>query len=248
MGLQYSPRIVTEGLYFYLDAAERSSYSGTGIQWNDLSGNSKTATLSNGVQYASASNGIFLFDGSNDYITMDSAANDYAWTANNSVGSNTICYELWFKTTDGGGLLISKPWNGSGRYNILVYPGSFSLLVGSGVYQGNDQSNSIAFPASTDGNWHQLIIWASPTQMGYYLDGGASQGVINHNLTGGASDYGNAGLPLGIMSLYFYGEGWSGNTGFSIEGSVSIFRAYKRVLSPAEALQNYNAQKSRFNF
>jgi len=213
----------------------------------DLSGNSRTANIANGVLFSKDNKGILNFDGSNDYITMNSAANDYAWTANGSVGSSTMCYELWYKTTDTSGLLISKPWNGSGRYNILVSPGNFSLLVGTGVYQGGDQSNGIDFPASADNNWHQLVIWASSTQMGYYLDGGASKGTINHGLTGGASDFGNAGLPLGIMSLYFYGEGWSGNTGFSIEGSISIFRSYRRILSEAEVLQNYNAQKSRFN-
>lgn len=246
MALHYNPKIVTTGLYFYLDSGDQNSYSGTGTTWYDLSGNNRTANLANGVSYSSSYKGVLNFDGSNDYVTMNDAANDYAWTANGSVGSSTLCYELWYKTTDGGGLLISKPWNGSGRYNILVYPGSFSLLVGTGVYQGGDQSNGISFPASIDGNWHQLVIWASSTQMGYYLDGGASQGTINHGLTGGASDYGNAGLPLGIMSLYFYGEGWSGNTGFSIEGSVGIFRAYRRILSEQEVLQNFKAQKSRF--
>jgi hypothetical protein len=65
-------------------------------------------------------------------------------------------------------------------------------------------------------------------------------------LTGGASDFGNAGLPLTLMTLYPYGEGWGGNTGFSVAGDVGAFKAYNRQLSVTEVTQNYNATKGRF--
>jgi hypothetical protein len=39
MGINYSPRIVTDGLVLCLDAGNSKSYPGSGGTWYDLSGN-----------------------------------------------------------------------------------------------------------------------------------------------------------------------------------------------------------------
>jgi len=237
MGILRGPNIVTDGLVLALDPASSRSYPGTGTTWYDLSESSTNGTLTNGVTYSSIDNGIMVFDGSNDYVTIAGPNNDHAWTHDGSVGSSILCLEIWVKTTDGSGRIISKPWNGSGQYNISVYPNTFALLAGS--------SASIGLPTVNDGNWHQLIVWANSATMGYYFDG-TSTNSISHNITSSVISSGNSQLPLGIMTLYFYGSGWSGNTGHAIDGDVGIFRKYSKVLSAAEALQNFNATKSRF--
>ena len=38
MGVNYNPKIVTDGLVLCLDAANKRSYPGSGSTWNDLSG------------------------------------------------------------------------------------------------------------------------------------------------------------------------------------------------------------------
>lgn len=244
MALKYSPQIVRNGLIFAVDAADKNSYPGSGTSWYDLSGNNRTGTLLNSPGYYTR---YINFDGTNDYANPGGAADLYAWTANGSVGNSYFTYDIWIRTSDGSGLIVSKPWNGSGRYNILVGPGSFSLLVGTGTPGGGDQSYSIGYTAGIDtGNWTNLVVWASPIQMGYYINGGQYSGTATHGLTGGASDFGNAGLPLTLMTLYPYGEGWGGNSGFSIAGDVGTFKAYNRLLTTAELSQNYNSQKSRF--
>jgi len=65
-------------------------------------------------------------------------------------------------------------------------------------------------------------------------------------MSGGVPSSGNPGLPLAVMTLYPYGSGWAGLEGFSILGEVGVFRSYNRILSPAEVLSNYDAQKLRF--
>lgn len=70
MGLAHSPRIVTDGLVLALDAANPKSYPGSGTTWTDLSGNGNNGTLVNSPTYLSDNNGIFLFDGVNDYTTV----------------------------------------------------------------------------------------------------------------------------------------------------------------------------------
>ena len=59
--------IVREGLKLWLDASNLSSYPGTGTVWTDLSGNGNNGTLVNGVGF---SNGVMVFDGVNDYVTV----------------------------------------------------------------------------------------------------------------------------------------------------------------------------------
>ena len=53
----YGPRIVTDGLQLYLDAANVKSYPGSGTDWRDLSGNSNTSSLVNGPTYSSDDGG-----------------------------------------------------------------------------------------------------------------------------------------------------------------------------------------------
>ena len=70
MALAHSPKIVTNGLVLCLDAANPKSYPGTGTTCFDLSGNNNNGTLVNGTTYSDTNNGRFIFDGSNDYITV----------------------------------------------------------------------------------------------------------------------------------------------------------------------------------
>jgi len=239
MGISVGSHIVTDHLEVNLDGSSEISYSGSGTQWTDRSGNGRHGTLTNEPTFSTDNGGLFDFDGSNDYVTISGPNNDNAWTPDNSVGSDILCFEIWFKGTDGSGRIISKPWNGSGQYNISIYPNDFTLLAGT-------QSNSIGFTNIIDGQWHQLVLWANNIQMGYYCDGGSSSNSITHNITEGVPQYGNSGLPLGLMTLYFYGQGWSGNTGHANQGRVALFRKYSKVLSQEEVLQNYNATKGRF--
>ena len=70
MGLAHSPSIISDGLVFYLDAANRRSYSGSGLTVNGLVGGIG-GTLINGTGFSTANNGTFIFDGTNDYILCD---------------------------------------------------------------------------------------------------------------------------------------------------------------------------------
>jgi hypothetical protein len=68
MAVGYNPSIVSDGLVFFLDPANKRSYSGSGLTTNGLVGGIGGA-LVNGVGFTSSNNGSFFFDGSNDYIS-----------------------------------------------------------------------------------------------------------------------------------------------------------------------------------
>ena len=65
MSTHYSPRIVTDGLVLYLDAANPKSYPGTGTDWFDLSGNGNDGTLYNVTHLPLESNGVIQTNGVN---------------------------------------------------------------------------------------------------------------------------------------------------------------------------------------
>ena len=68
MGLSHSPRIVTDGLVFCVDAANKRSYPGAGTTWTDLTANKNNGTLTNGPTFDSANGGSIVFDGSDDRV------------------------------------------------------------------------------------------------------------------------------------------------------------------------------------
>ena len=64
MSLNHSPAIVTDGLVFCSDPANRRSYSGAGTSFNDLISGS-SGSLVNNATYDNDGGGSFLTDGAN---------------------------------------------------------------------------------------------------------------------------------------------------------------------------------------
>ena len=62
MAFNYSPKTVTDGLVFAVDAANKKSYPGSGTTWTDLAG-SNDGTLTNGPTFDSGNGGSIDFDG-----------------------------------------------------------------------------------------------------------------------------------------------------------------------------------------
>lgn len=245
MAFSNGPTLVTDGLIFSLDAGDRNSYPGSGTVWQNIAGSGYAGGFVNGASFTSSLNqGAISTNTTSSYITIagNTSNNDNAWTADNTIGSNTVCYEIWVRTTDIDGRILSKPWNGGGQYNLALDASNWTVMVGANLTSTITFANSL-----NNGLWRQIVVWASATQIGYYIDGGAYAGSQNHGLTGGVGSSGNATLTLMLMSLYPYGEGWSGNSSFTVLGNVAVFRKYNRVLSAQEVRLNYHVLKSRFN-
>ena len=93
MGLKHHPRVVTNGLIYYLDAANTRSYGGSGLTAYSLIGDANGA-VNNGTGFTTSFGGAFVFDGSNDHIQLDktllSGTQDFTislWIEGNGVGS-----------------------------------------------------------------------------------------------------------------------------------------------------------------
>lgn len=99
MALRHSPKIVTDGLVLYLDAANPLSYPGSGTTWFDLSNFKKNWTFGASVWSHSASEGTFNVNNTGNYVGR--SGTDYATITNGT-------FVIWFKTTDDQSLFLSE--------------------------------------------------------------------------------------------------------------------------------------------
>jgi hypothetical protein len=235
---RFDNNIVRFGLVMELDAGNPYSYAGAGSDWFDVSGNNNTSLLVGTTlpTFSNTNGGILIYDGDTQYSRTPSPSNNFAWTPS-GVGLNNMTIDLWIKTTDGSGTILSKPWSGNGEYNFGLGHQGFSIVIGN-------QTNTLGFSSILTGNWINLVIVVSPTQYGAYINGVQNTALTNHGITNNTPTYGNGQIELTLMTLYPYGGG--GNAGFSTQGNIGSFRIYNRVLSASEVLQNYNATKGRF--
>ena len=74
MSFKYGNGMVTDGLIFYLDAANPRSFVSGSTSWYDMTRNSNNGTLTNGPTYDSSNGGAVVFDGSNDYINFGNSS------------------------------------------------------------------------------------------------------------------------------------------------------------------------------
>ena len=79
--------IITSDLVLNLDANNYTS----GSTWTDISGQSNNGTI-NGATYNSGDGGYFIFDGTNDYVSLP-AGSDFAY------GTGNFTVETWFNVT-----------------------------------------------------------------------------------------------------------------------------------------------------
>tara|TARA_R110002020_G_scaffold240769_2_gene453833 strand:+ start:904 stop:1563 length:660 start_codon:yes stop_codon:yes gene_type:complete len=208
--------IITDGLVFHVDAANRASYprSTTAVLNDTINSNGGTANSS-----PTFTNDAFDFDGTDDYF-------QYSVTPNDLVGSS-FSIGAWINTdVSTQGMIISN--TNASRFYIETYLRSGNLYCHWGIGSSQNSATSAA-QISTD-TWHYYIATYDGNIATGFLNG-----VLKDTTTIGAKSYGSNNLRIGyhLNSLAFNGE----------IGPVHI---YNRALSSTEVLHNYNALKGRF--
>ena len=216
-----APNIVTDGLVFYLDAANTKSYISGSSTWTDISGFQRNGTLTNGPTFNTASGGNIVLDGSNDFVTFgDVAALNF--TTAFSIG-------CWFRASavqpsvDSAimGNLNGLPYNG---YMLWYNSNTVDFYYNSGI-----RANSTTTIVSNVW-YHVMGIWTGAAAQ-IYLNG-----VLNVSTA-------QATGPLTGSTLFTVGQ-YQASRNFA--GNISACSAYNRALSATEVLQNYNATKGRY--
>ena len=233
MAIAYNTSIVTDGLIFGLDAANSRSYSGSGIIVNDLVGGIG-GTLVNGVGFTSSNNGLFSFDGTNDYINITTDVLD--------LGTSNFSVSVWFKTiaTQTQSLIANQVSNGWNGFNFGI---NSSGYITPTVDWGNSQQYGALQSATAynDNVWREatfVMNGATVSNWKLYINGEP----VNAPLEGGSvstisgSGIGNnVNLTVGTRTFGSY-----------FSGQIGVTKIYNKALSSAEVKQNYNATKKRY--
>jgi hypothetical protein len=224
MALEHHPKIVTNGLIFYIDTANTRSYSGSGTTVYGLVSGTNV-TLTNGVGFGTTNTNYFIFDGANDNIPFSLS----------SIG-NTLTVEFWARIKAFNGGMIF----GFNRYDVWTSNGNIGFNTA--------QSDQYGITSSQVTNLGLLNQWkhyifemrsdVAYTNNKIYINSenqSLTQIASSENSTNRNFNSGNGRI-----------SSWLFDNNYNISMDLAQFRVYSRALTATEVIQNYNSSKKRF--
>jgi hypothetical protein len=222
--------IVTTGSVLYVDAGIATSYGGSGTTWTDLTTNSNNGTLTNGPTYNAGSGGSILFDGTDDYVSINNSTSLQV--------ADTFTISAWIYPnilSNRFTVFSTRRLNTAGSWQLEVGTGSGGtgrvVITGVGTFMAESINDVI-----TSNVWSN-ICFVKPNN--------ATQGGIIYVNGVSVSLFGT--LPYTILNNpdeKLIGCGT--NIGLFFPGRISNVCLYNRVLSAQEVLQNHQSQRQRF--
>lgn len=228
--VDFTSGISKTNLVLHVDASSSSSYSGSGSNWQDLSGQGNHMTLY-GATYTTTSGGEFTFAGN---------SSSYAWTSNAVItGNSARTVSWWHKGTSydddpavsiGNTRLANEMWVLS-----LQSTGTTINVYGwTGTY---DENNLSLGENTRDGNWHNhTVTWDA-------LNPGTIKVYVNGSLTATIQRSTNeayntsSGVTIG-------GNDEGADRQFA--GTIGEVAIYNDVLDASVINANYIATKTRY--
>ena len=232
MAFNYSPKVITDGLVLYLDAANNRSYPGSGTTWTDLSRGGSNGALTNGPTFNSANGGSIVFDGVDDGVLVNSPPF--------SSSTNSLTFNFWVYgtgTSTASQTILGRDTNSGAIPHVLIRrTGNLNLTF--------NHSNGISPATTTLSNvfLNNLDKWVNLQITANYTTGTVilyRNGVFYTQFTMSTPIFPNTNVPIYISSFAFPGF-------FTWTGNISITKIYNRALSTQEIQQNYNATKTRY--
>jgi hypothetical protein len=260
MSTSYSPKIVTNGLVFFLDSSNpKSLASGSKTSWIDLSANKYTCTFSNlsGSNYGdnfSTSTGsipaIVMNTGSVGYgvittgLTYSSLGiltNGYTFESVvnlNGYANSARAQGALFLGAIGSNQGLAASYNTDNVFSFTTfYTNTASAAAGV-------QATAASIPIQS-GSWYHVtgVVEVSPTPITRIYINGVQMSTNSSysgfsSLNNGTLSVGGTSTLLGTSPNQYEYAAWN--------GSISFSRIYNRPLTPAEVLQNFTATKGRF--
>ena len=197
--------------------------------WKDMTGKGNDATVE-GATYQGGNNGVWDFDGSNDYITIP---DDNAWYPETNYTA-----ECWFNcdSIGGGGYdAIFGQWQNE---NVNATNSWILEYVGTDLrfYYITDGGSDLAYKSLgtvSTGAWHHFVFSKAGSTTKMFIDG--IQVVDDFDI--GTMQNGTGPFTIGgnVASA-----GW-------FNGKIATVRIYKgKGFTSSEVLNNFNANRTRF--
>lgn len=220
--------VVSSGLQLYFDAGLSTSYPGSGTTWNDISGNSKTATIYGNFSFVSSGSASYLTDFWNfsTYATINSTS---------YTNLTAITMQVIFRYTNG-----ENPYDGAKFIAAFSGGNDFGIETGSG-YNLNFSSDG--------GGRRSPTIYAAPDQWHFFSAVRDTSTLSISGCIDGGSRSTNTYASLSTLS---WTGGWMLNrsntgAGVTLRGArVGAILYYNRALTTTEEIQNYNYFKTRY--
>ena len=229
MAVGYNPSIVSDGLVFYLDAANTRCYSGSGLTVNGLiSGLGGTLV---GAGFGSTNSGYFTFRNNTDKLIIGNPQVLRGLQLN-------FTLSCWFnQIANRQYSTLYADYSNDNSHKLVSL-----LRVDGGIlrYYTSNSSGGIQAvnPASiTNGLWYFVSVTvtgtlSSPTTS-IFLNGT----TFNNSLSALSST-------PDITATHSIGGNVYANEGFN--GNISQVKIYNRALTQQEILQNFNATRFRY--
>ncbi len=212
------------GLVLHLDAGNPSSYSGSGLTWNDLSGNGSHVTLTS-TSYDPGNGGTIVFNGTSSYANFNA----------NIGNTNVVTVDMWVKTNS----LANGMYFGFNKYDAFVNDGSIGFNTANSDQYGITSSRVTEL--GIEGSWRHLVFVmyaGSKTNNKIYVNGEIQS--LTQILESFSASNANFNSGEGRISGWLAGLTWRMNM------NVASFKIYNRELSPQEITNNFNASRTKF--
>ena len=232
MGVSGGPDIIQDGLVLSLDASDRNSYVSGSTIWRDLSSSQNNNTLTNGPTFNSTNGGSIAFDGTDDFSSFSSNITfsiTQPWS-----------YSIWLSPASGmvGAWKNIIAQNADTNCTWMFHPNAL------GFYQSfYNSATYIWYTSIKPGTtlpidiFSNIVITCSPVDADRTFFTAYLNGVITDTTTFTWS-------PINRNQVF---NRIGGNGARYYIGNIANTFIYNKVISAQEVLQNYNAQKSRFN-
>ena len=221
--------ISTDNIVFAVDAGNLASYnSGSSVTYDLIKGDEgdvygytdADGVLTNGVVFEESNNGIWKFDGENDYISFGSSTLQYQY-------DDSFTLNIWINPDAVSGFkhLMGITW------------GSYRLAHSNSAISFRLDQNNIATSGGqlVVGQWTNITaLWDGPTRTAkVYQDGKLVSQVTNASI-----DWVSQGTDFRLAS--------SPGEDYYFNGKIAMASVYDKSLTDEEILQNYHATATRF--
>lgn len=232
MSIQLGPKLTTDNLSIYLDAANTRSFVNTTSGWTDLTRKRQTLSLS-GATYNSNNAGVLYFDGN-----LGSSAS----IGESIFSSNSRTFDVWFKREQNVSAYnivwaLYVPYLGFRTNNEF----HFSYYTNNGA---NVQQNLYSGTLFNDNVWYNVTC---TIEYNLAATTATSKMYVNGTLIKTQTHIaGTMTQPITSSNNYLIIGNWYFTNPYPFKGNISNFRIYERILTDEEIYKNYLTLKSRF--
>jgi hypothetical protein len=236
MAFNYSPKVVTDGLVLYLDAANFRSYPGSGSTiYNMVSATTypSMALYGDVANYGSIGNGVVTLGGAGNNTSSGTILRGLG-DLGSTINSDFTSMGWQYRTSSRSGEILS--------YRELSTRLSFDIVNSLMIFYQREtvspfatRSTSISVTNSLN-VWNHFALARSGNTWNFYKNGillTSNTFILTETLSGTAFHIGGAWQDDDFLSN-------------CMDGYVGPTMHYTRALSAQEILQNYNATKTRF--